>query len=90
MAKPALDPGTRRSERPQVAEPAAPSRPAARNSAFGAQLFALETGLRLVLRLPRLADGERDELTAGLARLFESFGHWRHEIVIRELMEGQG
>ena len=58
------------------------------SSPFGAQLIAFEGGLRLLLRLPRLADGERAELDAGLTRLFESFGHRNHEIVIHEIDRG--
>jgi hypothetical protein len=67
----------------------APPRTSKQISPFGAQLLAFEGGLRLVLRVPRLADNERTELEAALAHLFERFGHRRHEIVINEIGNGQ-
>lgn len=58
-------------------------------SQFGAKLLILEGSVRLLLKLPTIEDGERGELAAGLARLLESFGHHRHEIVIHEFARGQ-
>jgi|GEM_PF-1247914 len=59
-----------------------------RANRFAAQLMAAENGLRLLLKLPRLDDGERKELEARVARLMEGFGHRQHELVIRQIEGG--
>lgn len=74
-------------QRPSSADPA-PSSQSGRSSPFGAQLISAEGGLRLVLRLPKLADGERAGLEAALGRLLESHGHRHTAIVIHEIPEG--
>ncbi len=74
-------------QRPPSADPA-PNAPSGRSSPFGAQLISAEGGLRLVLRLPKLADGERAGLEAALGRLLESHGHRHTAIVIHEISEG--
>lgn len=74
-------------QRSASADPA-PSAPSGRTSPFGAQLISAEGGLRLVLRLPKLADGERAGLEAALGRLLESHGHRHTAIVIHEISEG--
>lgn len=65
--------------------PALSEADAGRQSRFAAQLLATEGGLRVMLRLPRLSDGERGELEARLGQLLEAFGHRRREIVIQEI-----
>lgn len=77
-------------ERAQSAEPSLTSHTGAGTAPFGAHLIAIEGGLRLLLRLPKLAEGELAELRADLARLFESFGHHTHDIIIHEIARGQG
>ncbi|HTN14553.1 MAG TPA: hypothetical protein VL017_03135 [Devosia sp.] len=74
-------------QRPASADPA-PSTQPGRSSPFGAQLISAEGGLRLVLRLPKLAEGERAALEAALERLLESHGHRHTAIVIHEISEG--
>ncbi|WEK46119.1 MAG: hypothetical protein P0Y56_14005 [Candidatus Andeanibacterium colombiense] len=81
--------GPLRSARQSSAAPAPPTNSVRNLSPFGAQLIALESGLRLVLRLPRLAGGERTELEAQVSRLLEQQGHHRHEIVIHEIARGE-
>ncbi|KPL68265.1 hypothetical protein SZ64_09110 [Erythrobacter sp. SG61-1L] len=63
--------------------------PAGRTSPFGAQLISAEGGLRLVLRLPKLAEGERAGLEAALSQLLERHGHRHTAIVIHEITAGQ-
>lgn len=72
-------------EHPGTDTPQRATRPV---SPFGAQVFAFEDGLRLLLKLPRLADGERAELETELARLLNDFGHRKHQIVIHEIAKG--
>ncbi len=73
---------------PASAPDPAPGTPSGRTSPYGAQLVAVEGGLRLVLRLPKLAEGERHGVEAALSRLLESHGHRRTAIVIHEIAEG--
>lgn len=74
--------------RPASAPDPAPGMPSGRTSPYGAQLVAVEGGLKLVLRLPKLAEGERHGVEAALSRLLESHGHRRTAIVIHEIAEG--
>jgi hypothetical protein len=55
------------------------------NEPFSARLIASDGTVRLLLRLPRLDEGERNQIETGLARLLSSFGHRRHDIVIHEI-----
>ena len=73
-----------------VVAPHDPPRGARNTSPFGAHLHAAEGGLRLLLRVPRLAEGERVEIEARATQLFERFGHRRHAIVIHEICKGEG
>jgi hypothetical protein len=62
-----------------------PGNTAHQNEPFSARLIASDGTVRLLLRLPRLDEGERNQIETGLARLLSSFGHRRHEIVIHEI-----
>lgn len=53
-------------------------------SPFAAHLLDLEGQLRLVLKLPKLPEDQRQDLEARLRRLLEEFGHYRPDLVIRE------
>lgn len=55
------------------------------NEPFSARLITSDGTVRLLLRLPRLDEGERNQIETGLARLLSSFGHRRHDIVIHEI-----
>jgi hypothetical protein len=77
-----------RTSKSPVSKGSAPPQPdtgAARHSRFAAQLLAAESGLRVMLRLPRLSEDERSELQARLGQLLESYGHRQREIVIQEI-----
>lgn len=81
--------GTEQAFKSAIANPATPPGTAATsNEPFSARLVAVDGVLRLLLRLPHLDDGERAQIEAGLARVFASFGHRRHDIVIRETGKG--
>ena len=57
-------------------------------SPFTAHLLDLEGQLRLVVRLPRLLESERQELETRLRQLLEEFGHHGSELVIRDSAGG--
>lgn len=57
---------------------------------FSAQLLTTDSGLVLLLRLPKLASTERADLENSTVRLLQGLGLKRHQIVIQEITEGQG